>query len=50
MDTAKRAEETSAVPSDPNETQLSSAFLQDSVEFLMTLVIPLDQHAALNSW
>lgn len=51
VDTAKRAEESAAAPSEPGETQLlCSAFLQDSVEFLMTLVVPLDPHAELNSW
>lgn len=51
MDTAKRAEEGAAAPAEPGETQLlCSAFLQDSVEFLMTLVVPLDPHAELASW
>lgn len=51
MDTFKREEEKALDASRSAEKQLLySSFLQDSVEFLMTLVIPINPHSELKSY
>jgi len=51
IDTVKRQEEKAMQASEAGATQmLYSSFIQDSLEFLMTLVIPIDKGSHLNSY